>query len=328
MAQRQRILMAGLLGLVGAALGAAASPAPALADRLESRVLVVPIERGDADAATAETATAAILRGAAAGGAKPTRAQASLADTAAIVGCDPATRPCLDAIGAALNVDQIVYGTLRRNGSQLSLQLTVVARDAEPVTRVVEIERPTAKGMQPVEAEVASLVQGSGAGLTARPESRAATGSRPPVPPKETGPDALRSSGTSPPAVAPSGNTDEEASGFGRIGFSSWLLIGAGAALAAGGTYFWLQANDDQQQIDRAPTETVDDLERLADLEDRAVSHSRWGNGLAIAGGVAIAGGIALAIHQTRAPHRSRVALQPIFSPDSIGLTLTIGGLP
>ena len=96
-------------------LGLAASAAAA-----PHKVLVLPVD-GNADAATRTKLTAHIVRLAKGLDGEVGTAEATFADTALAVGCDPRAPRCSDEVIATLAVDELVWGTATRDGGQTRL---------------------------------------------------------------------------------------------------------------------------------------------------------------------------------------------------------------
>jgi hypothetical protein len=271
----RRALVVGALAL--------AVPRPAAAD-LDPRVLILPAE-GSGPRRMKDLAADvgdALARGAARTTPTVARADATLADTAVVVGCDPAEPACLDAVAAALNVDQVLFSRLRVDGADAQVDVTAVTREAAPSTRTFRIRAGTrASDLAAIEPAVVEML--------ASGEARRAAQAEHPV---------ARAPVAAPVAPPP------------HVG-SRWpmMITVSGAVLVAGGLSSWAVAAARQGDIDGAPSATVADLEHLTALEGSARRAATLGNALVIGGGlVTIAGGVLW--WRQRGPHAVVVAPQ------------------
>ncbi len=282
--------------------------APARASSLDSRVMVLPSE-GEAPATLAGLAdalTAAVARGARRTTATVAQAAATLADTAAVVGCDPSGRDCLDAVAAALNVDQLLIVRITSVPAGAEVEITAATREAAPVTRRFRV-RPATR-----EADLAAIE-------TAVPDMLEAGEARAGLPPEGTG--APSPSGGPPdpiPTGPPVGPPVDPGTGRSDAWRGPAIAVGAGGAVALAGAAFWGLSLATQGDIDAAPTETTADLDRLADLEDTGRRNALIGNVLVVGGAVVIAGG-AVWWYRTR---RTDVVVVPAVSPDGAGIVM------
>ena len=89
-------------------------------------VQVLPID-GNADAATRKKITASVQKLARVIDGKLELGTTTFADTAAAVGCDPATPSCAESVRTTLDVDELVYGTATMQNGQV---MVVVRRKA------------------------------------------------------------------------------------------------------------------------------------------------------------------------------------------------------
>src|ERR1043165_7798237 len=106
--------MRALLGLALAVMVAA---------RVEAaphKVLVLPLD-GNAEPAPRPRLTAHVVRLAKRLDGQVATAEATFADTALAVGCDPRTPRCSDDVMATLGVDELVWGTATKAGGQTRL---------------------------------------------------------------------------------------------------------------------------------------------------------------------------------------------------------------
>lgn len=272
----------------------------ARAEELDPRVLVMPVE-GSAPSGMRELPDEigdALARGAGTTSSTVTRATASLDDTAVIVGCEPAEAACLDAVAAALNVDQLLIARMAPSGSKdVTVEIVAVTRETEPVRQTFTIHAVSKEAdLQSMEAALPVLLE---AGEARRKEkAKIETGPDPdpdPEPEPEPGPERTRN-------------------------LKPLLVAGGGVAVAFAGMIFWTLASGTQQQIDDAPTGSAADLERLASLEATAKDRALAGNILVITGAVAIAGGVTWYFLD----RREEVRAAPLVVPGGGGIA--VGG--
>jgi hypothetical protein len=232
-------------------------------------------------------------------------AQASRADIAVLSGCPADDIACYETVAETVGVDRVVFGSVdSAPGGGLAVTMTLIEPGAEPRRRSVVL---TAGGRQALEREFGDHAR---ALLTGAPppavEQPAVDLTPPPEPVTATG------GGFSPSRVEP----------------YSWAVAGTGVALIGLGSVLLMAAQDKQDEVDGAPTDTVADLERLRDLEDRGKSLTRWGNVALIAGGVATVAGVALIIKQAGSspgePPAASIAPTPVAG--GLGLTITVRG--
>jgi len=287
---------------------ALAAPAAHAQDQLAPRVLVIPLTgKGAAPAHL----TQLLVQVASERGARVATADTGLAETALLVGCDPAEATCLDAMATALNVDHLLFGTVTRNGKgkRAVVELTVTARQHAPAKATVELPDDGADEAFADEARKLLAVLDI--------EGRAAAAEPGPAPTPEPAVEPA----PAPPAPAVTTVTTTRPDG-GHVAGWTWAVIGTGAALAIAGGVVWAGGRGMQGDIDAAPTRTAADLERLRQLEDDAELRLRAGGGAAIAGVAIAATGAVIAVLQRRGGERATVAAVP--APG--GFTLTVQG--
>jgi hypothetical protein len=282
-------------------------PAIAHADGLESRVMVIPVTGSapsglgslveDVEQALAEAATQLTPN--------VSHATASLEDTAVLVGCEPSEATCLDAIAAALNVDQLLIADVTSTGRDATIAVTAVTRDTEPVRREFVIHKATrGSDLSTLRAAVPVMLE---AGETRKAEAAAGKRDRDP-PDRAVEPPS--------PPVAPVVTASHHRSR------APLYTIGSGAALIVIVGVFWTLADGRQQAIDAAPTATADDLEALANLEASARVRASVGNVLVIGGAAVAAAGLAWYVLDHRRRHDEGVRVGPTVVPGGAGVTL------
>jgi|GEM_PF-6139953 len=267
------------------------------------RILVLPVEvEGDELAAFAMTE--ALEQAARDSGREPTVSGETPDNIAAIAGCAGALEQCVDAIGDALAVDEVLYAeaTAEGNGSY-RVRVVHLARGRAAAERLVEV--------------VAALPEEIG-GRLAPDVGRLLAGEF------ADGPAQVLPS-VKPEAPAPPPTQRSDGFSFDRVGAAPWTAIGAGVALFGVGAVFGIAGEAKQGDIDDAPTDTAEELEALRDLEDDADLLTGTGNALMLAGGLVAAVGIGWAVYQaTRREPATGVAVVPVASPDQVGLALRV----
>ncbi|MCE9572317.1 MAG: hypothetical protein K8W52_04110 [Deltaproteobacteria bacterium] len=256
---------------------ALAIPRIAAAD-LDPRVLVLPAEGAGPRGMPTLAADVgdALARGAARTTPTVARADATLSDTAVVVGCDPKLPACLDAVAAALNVDQVLFSRLRATGADATIEVTAVTREAEPSTREFTIHAASrAADLAAIEPAVVEMLESGEARRSAQVQHAVVIAPPPPPPPRPA------------PAAHP-----------------IWpiAVTAGGAALVIGGLAAWTVAAGKQGDIDAAPTGTSVELARLAALESSARRYATAGNALVIGGALVTAAGGYLWWRSRRAP--------------------------
>lgn len=267
-------------------LGAHAHAAP-------KRVLVLPFD-GNADSTTRSRVNAAVqkLVRASADGAVVTVGDATFDETAAAVGCDPASPTCAVSVRTTLGVDELVYGSVTTDPAK---QTTVVIRRSSVTSnppRATTTPLAAADSPENVEQALAPVF-----GVTAAKAD--------PIVPVEAA------------KPAPAGPRVDH----GRRNIGIACVAGGGLGIAIG-IALWASESSKQDEIDRAPTKTVTDLRHLQDLEDKAQTYAILGDvmivaGLALGG---VGGWILYKNHKTQ----ESVVLTPVVTPT--GPAVMLGG--
>lgn len=257
-----------------------------------------------AEAATGKV-DAAVL-GAAARGVKQaapaaTVADASLADSAFILGCDPATDACRDEVAGQLGYQRLVIVSRRDTAVEV-----VVRQPGGASTRkrfVVTGEGDQA-GLATVERDVAAMLGASGGDGGGAGDGGG-------------GGDGGAQGGDGAAGGATSADP-QRVRGMPR----GAVIVGiGGGALLLGGFVMWGLASATQGEIDDAPTNTAADFEHLAALESDGRRYASIGNGLVIGGGVAVVAAGAW-ILLTRNRERSSMQVAPVVAPGSATIQL------
>jgi hypothetical protein len=241
--------------------------------------------------------------------------QVTFEDTAALAGCSSTDAACLTEIAAALRVDDVVLGTVEpaADGATVAVALTAFING-------VTTARTFTLSAASVDAMVAELARDA-------PALFLGTSELPPVEPTpdpKPDPKGEPTPAPTPLVVAP---PPAREGGFraGQTSTISWVVAGAGLALAGTGAAFLMMASSRQDEVDDASLDTVQDFERVSALEDEGKRFTLIGNGLLIGGGAAFAIGSVLILYQgmkqdDESP--SRVTVAPVLLPSVAGLTL------
>jgi hypothetical protein len=267
------------------------------------KVIVLPLD-GNAPAAQKSQLNDSIARVARAkSDGDVTIGDTTFAETAAAVGCDPATPACAETVRSTLAVDELVYGTAKTDGGRTTVTVYRATEGSEPTSRV-SVLAETDSGDK-VEPAIERVFTGEATGSdTVGSGSDVGSGSAAPVRPR------------------PKGNffdTRERKLGVG--------LAGGGVVAIAIGISFWASKSDLQDQIDareeNGQTRTLTELEALQDLEDRAGSKAMWGN-IMVGVGLGLAAAGAYFLYKDHQNRSATVTPAPVEA--GTGMTLVLGG--
>jgi hypothetical protein len=240
--------------------------------------------------------------------------------------CDVEVSTCLDAVARALVTRQLVYGTLApAPGGKLKVRLVrfdSATTGSELFQRTFTLTAQTPK-------RLARQLARAAAPMFDRPVPAEPA----PVPGEEPDPEPPETIDVT-DAADTLDLTSEEAArarargagAGGRITPSTWAIVGAGAALAAGGGGFLLAARGLGDDIATAPRATATELQQLALYERAYKIRAQVGVTLLVAGGATVAAGVVRAIVQRRGgeaePARPALALVPVAG----GAALVLAG--
>lgn len=245
------LLLASLLALLALlALTASAVAEP-------GKVLVLPLD-GDADPELRAKYSASVQRLARTLDGKVTPGDATFSDTATAIGCDPKAPTCAEDVRATLGVDQLVYGTVTKEGGKLVLVVRRVAKGKQrrEVTTTLEASDSPARA----ESALLPLFQES----ADQPVEEAQ-----PPPPEEQPPEV--------PVETP------------RTPVRRQKVLGY-TAIAGGGTLLlisfalWSSASGLEDDIAGYSVDDRGDFEALRELEDTASTRAWTGNALFLVG--------------------------------------------
>ncbi|MBI5509888.1 MAG: hypothetical protein HY903_14120 [Deltaproteobacteria bacterium] len=235
-------------------------------------------------------------------GVNATEGSASLAETATLVGCDPAMPACLLQIASILEASTMLTAVVgsRTATSGVTVELVLATAGAVPVRRTATLRRgdPVALAREFAQA-VQELLDTEPAvdkpaaptsASTPAPEGLAAAPSPPAAPPAAPPPETIHRTET--PAGSAPGNVE----------LYSFVVAGGGAALLVTGGVLLGMAQSIRDEVATAPTATEEDLLALAAKERRGKNLTRAGTGLLSAGGAALAAGVGLILYQSLVP--------------------------
>lgn len=155
-----RPALAILAGLAIAAIAPEAAAEP-------GKVLVLPLD-GDADPELRARYSASVQRLARTLGGKVVSGDVTFTDTATAIGCDPQVPACAEDVRATLGVDELVYGTVVKEGGKLVL--TVRRTTKGQPRREVSAKVEASDAPDRVEPELLPLFrEASGSGEPAAP---------------------------------------------------------------------------------------------------------------------------------------------------------------
>jgi hypothetical protein len=272
------------------------------------RKILVFAAEGTAEPGTRARLTTQVARLARGLGGEVVLADATFADTAVAVGCDPRLAGCGDDVMTTLGVDELIWTSATRDASQTRVVVRRVARGAAPRTLAIAFTTADPDARAQIDAALTPLF---GASASPDPPELRLPPPSPPAPPDRDAAVVPTSAPPQPDDVRHDRNV------------AIALAAGAGVTLVLG-VSLWASAASRQDQIDAHPTRTVADLVDLRALEDRA---SRY----AISGDVAVLAGLALGglgAYYLFRDHRPRVALRATPIAHGAVLTIELRGSP
>lgn len=272
------------------------------------KILVLPVD-GTADAATRAKLTTQIVKLSKGLDGQIATAQATFADTALAVGCNPQAPGCSDQVIETLAVDELVWATATKDGSQTKLVVRRATRGGS--TREVSATIAAGDSTERIEAGMAPLF--APPGTTPEPASR-------PIVPTSSEAAALPAGPTE--AVPNQAPPPELADDHGDRNAGIAFVTGGGVTLVLG-LALWASYSSLQDSIDTYSTRSRSDFDALKALEDRAATYAIAGDCLVLVG--LAAGGLgAYYLYRNNKQHRIAVTPAPIAT--GAGLVLTIPG--
>ncbi len=303
------------IAAVAVAVATVTAPASRVLADDEQSVLIVPLagqpegELADAPARL----TIALEKAVANAGLDGVLAQVSRDELAAVAGCAKQSLDCFLQVADTLGATSVVVGEIGpRDGGGLEITLSVGTKGGEPRTATfAAIGADLAAVEADFETKATAFLSGKQISADPVPD-------RTPDPIRDPIPDPI-----GPPPATDSGFS------LGRVRGYSWGVAGGGLAIATAGIVFLGIADGKQSDVDGHPTDTVEDLEALADLEDEGKRYNRLGNALLVVGGIATAVGLVLVIKQGRdAPEQRQpgVSITPVPLRGGAGVVVTYDG--
>ncbi|HEU0031601.1 MAG TPA: hypothetical protein VFQ53_13270 [Kofleriaceae bacterium] len=294
---------------------------PALAG--PRKVLVLPLD-GTADPGTRGKLTKSVQKLARVldGQVKP--GDTTFSDTAAVVGCDPATPSCSEDVRSMLQVDELVYGTATKDGDKVTV---VVRRKIKGTSgpRELSVTMAAQDPAERVEPSLLPLFSGA-----AEPGTQSETVT-PPTPTDTTTPTPTGDTTTptdTTVTAAPDGQVTATTDGDSKLKRNlSIAAIGGGGVVFLIGLSLWSSKSSLQDEIDNHPTDTLADFQDLKDLESKASSRAWLGN-LFVLGGLALAGYGGWTFYQDRKARRATVTPAPVEGGGAAVTITFVGGLP
>jgi hypothetical protein len=327
---RRRIAIRTLARVLAAALLVVASPALAQDESGGERVLVASFagQLPGALSRAPERLTEAMAAAVGEAGSRVTRAP--LDDVLAVAGCGEPSDNCLQQALALLEVSRAVVGEVEAaDGGHIRVRLRVISRAHPARRRSLILAGDNAAALE-------AAFRPRAAAFWRDPDGAEVASPRPPAPATSTSTSTSRSTA---PSAAERGEpaapgADLTRGSPPRAGFSArrvdplvWGVTAGGAGLMVVGGLLLMAAGSKQDQVDDAPTDTVADLEALADLEASGRKEARWGSALLVTGAATAAAGVVLVLKQGGDADRSptaEIAVAPSPASRGLGALLTM----
>ncbi len=267
------------------------------------RVLVLPLD-GNAEPTLRAKLNLSVQKLARSGPGTVSLADTTFSETAAAVGCDPASPECAETVRTTLGVDELIWGTTTWSNGQT--KLTVYRTSAKQPTRSASVVLGPQDTPEKADTTLSPL-------FGRHPTATDPTG------PVTTKPRTTEPGTTEPGTTEPGGPKTPPYDNRRRN--TGIILASGGGVLLLIGLVLWSNKSSVQRDIDSAPTATPADFARLEELESRAFRYAMVGNVMVLAGvGVGAYGG--WIIYQDR--KERRVAVTPQITPTTA--TVSIGG--
>ncbi len=275
---------------------------PALhAQKATDKTLLVPLEADDASrAGIAETLSDILTDILHQRRAALIEARVSRDDLAAVAGCADDGDSCLQRVAEEMGVAHVIMGKVAAQGDKIAVTLALHDAGSDTRRRTVVVAPDDHDRFR---IEAIAFLDGTEA---PKPIAKPAA------------------------VVGPSSSIGEQPPGggfaLGRVKPYTWGVLGGGLVLAGIGAVLYTLASDKQDEIDRAPTDTLSDLQRLESLESDGKNLAALGNVATIAGALAVGAGVTLAILQgRRGDTPPRVSAAPTIG-HGLGVVITVGG--
>jgi len=230
--------------------------------------------------------------------------EGSREDVLTLAGYSDPSDDCLRQALGVLDASEAVTGDVHAAGSGVSVELRAVSAHGEPRTRTVELHGASA------DEQAREFAPEAEAFWKNEPSPAEAAAHAAPVPP---------------PAELSKEPETEASFSASRVEPWAWAIAGSGVGLVAVGAVLLVASQNKQSEVDDAPTDTVDDLEHLSDLEASGRRYARWGNVFVLVGGVAAAAGGYLIWRQGRTAD-SEVTVAPSAGDGGLGAAVLVRG--
>jgi hypothetical protein len=272
MSHRRPLAILALLALTSSAL---AGP---------GKVMVLPLD-GDADPELRAKYSASVQRLARTLGGKVTAGDVTFTDTATAIGCDPREPRCAEDVRATLGVDELIYGTVTTQDGKHVLVVHRTTKGKQP--REISTTLDAGGSPERADSELAPLLGGAG---EVGPSEPTAGGEETPATPA-----------TPPPPRQP----------VRRAQVIGYTALGGGATLLLISFAMWSSASGLRDDIDAHPTDDIDDILSLRELEDTARSRAWTGNVLFLAA-LAVGGYGGYTLYRDRKAQHTMITPAPI----------------
>ena len=239
------------------------------------KVLVLPLD-GNAPADTRVKLSASFQKMARVLDGDVQAGNTSLGDTAAAIGCDPATPKCVENVRATLGVDELVYGTADEKDGTIVVVAKRYTKGKPP--RELTVTQPSAEPPNKIEPQLLPVFGNDALPGSGTPDPNTNTNTNTPDPNANPNPEPQQPEGPS------------------KRGRNIWIGVTAGGGLLVVlGLALWQQAGDLQDDIDNANPADQRALDALEDTESKATKRAWTGNVFVVLGlGVAAYGGYRL----------------------------------
>jgi hypothetical protein len=292
---------------------------------------------GNADAATKAKVEAEVTTFARAlPGTQVEIGDVTFTDAAVAVGCTGSEAQCRDDVINTMGVEEVISITV----AALPSGDTRVVVDRLAKGAPTKASQTTVPASQSIEAKLDSDI-GPSFGVKA-PEPPPPTPTKPVTPPPAPPPspsgviaqpfgDATPSSPppSEPPPGPPMNEPPPPAQPNEAPSFRGPVIgLAAGGGLVVLSLIMWGEASSTQNDINNAPTKTLNDFHNLQNLESQGATYAALGN-VFFVGGLVVAGVSSYFFwrHRTHAGNATQAMVAPTLFDHGAGLALTIGGL-
>lgn len=262
----------------------------------------------------------------------------TFSEAAAAVGCQPEESACKDEVLGMLSVDAIVVATVTPKPGGFEIVVRRVGKGGpRDATSFVASEKVSSDKIDKLD-DVAPVFGGAATAQRRPPEPEPANPSPATSAPPRTAAPPTRTAPPPKPVVARTPEPEPapaplpiDSPGDARRSLRLPIAgMAAGGALIVVGVIFWGAANNVQDDIDRAPSNTRAQILELQRLEDKASGYATAGNLMVIGG--AVLGGVSTYyfIKRRRGMRAQASAMRfaPAVFPGGGGISLVIGGGP